>query len=251
MIFTAYRFRFSLLGSILTIVGISVFFSLGSWQIKRAEGKQALQDSIDSRKNAVEIIMRSSMIDLQNIYYSPVRAVGHYDVDYEILIDSEVHQGRAGYHVLTPLVLSDEQAVIMVNRGWVPVGRSRQVLPNISVPSGELTVFGVISPHKSKPALILDKANLGVTKVWAYFDADAYALKTGYNLLPAVILMDENKGNGYIRDWPKYNAKVGMHLGYAVQWYFFAAVVFFTYLAVNFKKKSVSHIAGERGKTNE
>lgn len=242
MILTAYQFRFSLLGSILAVIGVSIFFSLGTWQVERAEEKQSLQDKIDSRQNSAEVIMRSSVANIEDKFYTPVKATGHYDSKHEILIDNEVYQGKAGYHVLTPLILKQDQSVVMVNRGWVPVGRSRQVLPDISTPTAEVTIVGIISPPKSKPALILDQANPDSSKVWSYFDPEVYASKTGYTLQAAVILMDESKGEGYLRYWPKYDAKVSMHVGYAIQWYFFALIVLITYIAVNFKKKETNHV---------
>ncbi len=244
--FARYHFRFSFLGSLLAVIGMSLFFSLGTWQINRASLKQGLQDKIDSRQLSAVLTLKSAAFNIEGKYYSPVQAVGHYDSKNEILIDSEVHQGVAGYHVLSPFILKQDQSVVMVNRGWVPVGRSRQVLPVLTAPAGELTVLGMLSPHKSKPALILEQANLGSSKVWAYFDAAVYASKTGYKLLPAVILMDQDKGQGYIRSWPVYDAKVSMHIGYAIQWYFFACVVFVTYFSVNLKKKPLTNVTDKK-----
>ena len=40
----------------------------------------------------------------------------------QILIDNKVHDGRAGYHVVTPLVLADGR-VVLVDRGWIAAGR--------------------------------------------------------------------------------------------------------------------------------
>jgi len=241
MLLNNYYFRFSVLGTILAVLGISLFISLGTWQVNRAGVKEKLQHDIESRQSLSAFILKKSIADISSKVYIPVKALGHYDAKNEILIDNEIYQGNAGYHVLTPLILSEDQSVIMVNRGWVPLGRSRDVLPELTPPVGSIVVNGRISPHKSKPALILDQGNIKPGKVWQYFDYDKYIKYTGYNLLPVVILLDEKSGEGYIRNWPKYHSKVGMHIGYAIQWYVFAAIVFITYIAVNFKKKEQSN----------
>jgi len=248
MLASNYYFRFSFLGTILAILGISLFFSLGTWQVNRAGVKEKLQHDIESRQNQPSFTLQRSIDNISSKSFVPVKALGHYDAKYEILIDNEIQQGKAGYHVLTPLILSDDQSVIMVNRGWVPLGRSRDVLPELTAPAGSLVIHGRISPHKSKPALILDQGNIEPGKVWQFFDFEKYTKYTGYNLLPVVILLDKKSSDGYIRNWPKYTSKVGMHIGYAVQWYVFAVIVLITYIAVNLKKKEQSD---DNGTNNE
>ena len=39
----------------------------------------------------------------------------------KFLLDNRVHQERAGYHVLTPFRADGAEAVVLVNRGWVPL----------------------------------------------------------------------------------------------------------------------------------
>jgi len=237
MLFNKYYFRFSILGTILAIIGISVFFNLGTWQVNRAQLKEKMQHEIESKRIQPSFTLKASINDINDKIHTKVNAYGHFDNKNEILIDNEIHQGKAGYHVLTPLILEDKQSVIMVNRGWVPLGRSRDILPELTAPSGNIIINGRISRHKSKPALILDQEDSIPGKVWPYFDSEKYIKHTGYNLLPVVILMDAKADGGYARKWPNFNANKGMHIGYAIQWYVFAAIVLITYLGVNLKKK--------------
>jgi len=237
MLFNKYYFRFSILGTVLAIIGVSIFFNLGTWQVNRAELKEKMQHEIESKRNQASFTLKASINDINDRIHTPVKAFGHFDSNNEILIDNEIHQGKAGYHVLTPLILEDKQSIIMVNRGWVPLGRSRDILPELTTPSGNIIINGRISRHKSKPALILDQKDSIPGRVWPYFDSEKYTKHTGYNLLPVVILMDKKTDGGYVREWPNYNANKGMHIGYAIQWYVFAAIVLITYVAVNLKKK--------------
>lgn len=236
MLFSNYKFRFSLLGTILGLIGILLFSSLGTWQVFRAMEKQQLQQNMDLRVQQQAFMLDRNLNNIESRKYAQVEAIGHYDKSNEILIDNTIYKGRAGYHVLTPFILKEDQSVIIVNRGWVPLSRDRSILPELETPEGELHLHGIISPPKSKPPLILGELDT-TTKVWLYFDKIIFEKKSGQPLLPVIILLDKNDAHGYVREWPKYEEKVGMHIGYAIQWYVFALIVLVTYLGVNFKKR--------------
>jgi hypothetical protein len=56
------------------------------------------------------------------------------------LLDNQVRDGRPGYHVLTPLRMAEN--AILINRGWVPLGEFRQVLPDRECPRMIMTIGG-------------------------------------------------------------------------------------------------------------
>jgi len=239
MLFSNYQFRFSLLGTILGLLGLVVFSGLGTWQVFRAMEKQQLQDDMDIRVQQEAFTLDRNFMDIESRKYSKVEAIGRYNPSGEILIDNMINNGNAGYHVLTPFVLKKDQTVIMVNRGWVAVGRDRKILPELNVPQSEIHIHGIISPHRSMPPLILGELDTK-TKVWLYFDKAIFEEKLGKEILPVVILLDKNDTSGYIREWPKYEEKVSMHIGYAIQWYVFALIVLATYLGVNIQKRPIN-----------
>ncbi len=244
MLFSNYQFRFSLLGTVLGIIGILVFSGLGTWQVFRAIEKQQLQNDMDIKVQQETITLDRNQADIESEKYIKVAALGQYNKSGEILIDNMISNGKAGYHILTPFILKEDKSVIMVNRGWVAVGRDRKKIPKLDSPQGEIRIHGILSPHRSKPPLILGELDTK-TKVWLYFDKTLYEKKSGEKLLPLVILLDKNDDYGYVREWPKYEEKVAMHIGYAIQWYVFAVIVLMTYIGVNFKKRSVNKNQGD------
>jgi len=231
-----YQFRFSLLGTILAIIGLSIFTTLGTWQVYRAMEKQQLQAEMDIKLEQPILQLNKNIADIESKKYLKVHAQGHFDNAHEILIDNMVQNGNAGYHVLTPFVLQADKSVILVNRGWVPVGRDRRILPELSAPTKNITIQGIISPPKSRPPLLLGDPDIK-SKVWLYFDAIQFKKKSGKDVLPVIILLDKDNEHGYTREWPKYEVKIGMHIGYAIQWYVFALIVLVTYISLNLKKK--------------
>jgi surfeit locus 1 family protein len=244
MLFSNYKFRFSLLGTVLALVGISLFSSLGTWQVFRSFEKQELEKQLHHKQQQQAFKLDRAIENIKQKHYLLAEATGHYDKANEVLIDNVIYKGKAGYHVLTPFVLNEDQSVIMVNRGWVPVNRDRRILPEIKTPEGKITILGKIAPHKSKPPLILGEIDTS-KKDWLYFDKEVFAKKTGTPILPVIILLDKNDANGYVREWPKYEDKVGMHIAYAIQWYVFALIVLVTYFGVNLKKIKENNIPEE------
>ena len=219
-------------------MGICLFSALGTWQVYRAIEKQQLQLEMDSKAEKTVYKLDSNEADIESKKYLKTIATGHYDINNEILIDNVVYNGTAGYHVLTPFILQGDKSVIIVNRGWLPVGRDRRILPQTSAPDEIIEISGVLAPHKSRPPVILGDPDIK-SKVWLYFDQAVFRLKSDYDILPVIILLDKDDAYGYTRDWPKYEVKVGMHIGYAIQWYVFGLIVLATYIGVNFKKRSI------------
>src|SRR6202040_4418128 len=115
--------------TLLTLVLIAFLISLGRWQLRRADEKRALFDSFAAGTDATRPIDLGTS-PLRR--YQHIEAGGHYDQARQILIDNMVNAGRAGYFVITPFALTDG-GWVLVNRGWVPLGASRAVLPTIPV----------------------------------------------------------------------------------------------------------------------
>ncbi len=236
-----YYFRFSLLGTVLAIAGLALFGSLGVWQTYRAIEKQALQDEMDIKVQLPPFVLNDAVDDLDGKKFLKTEASGVYDKDNIILLDNIVQDGVAGYYVMAPFILETSGGgtqTIMVNRGWVPVGRDRKILPELETPTGEIQIQGVLAPPRSKPPLILVEPVIE-DKVWPYYDGERYAERIGRKVLPVIMLLSENDPYGYVRQWPKYETKVGMHIGYAIQWYVFALIVVATYFGLNIKKREV------------
>ena len=83
-------------------------------------------------------------IDLQSpqvARYPYVEAVGSYDETRQILIDNMVEGERAGYYVITPFALQGG-GWVLVNRGWVPLGKTRAERPAIPVAANLRTIRG-------------------------------------------------------------------------------------------------------------
>src|SRR5690606_21264936 len=133
------RFAPSLLGTLLALVGIVSVANLGVWQLNRAAEKRALLDQMSAGAASIRPLETASQ-DVPR--YQTVTATGRYDAAHQILLDNMPSmRGMPGYRVLTPFELRGD-GWILVDRGWLPMGRSRATLPNVAVDGDERTILG-------------------------------------------------------------------------------------------------------------
>ncbi|HSQ69120.1 MAG TPA: SURF1 family protein, partial [Steroidobacteraceae bacterium] len=115
-----------------TALLLAAFVSLGYWQIGRYREKQGMVESFAAGSNTSLELGAQSVAKLPR--YQHVRVRGAYDPSRQVLLDNMPSAtGRPGYRVLTPLRRTVSDVLLMVDRGWVPLGATREDLPDVSV----------------------------------------------------------------------------------------------------------------------
>jgi surfeit locus 1 family protein len=114
--------------TVLTLAAVTLFVRLGVWQWQRMQEKTALQQLFDAGGRAVAELSSGSTDALPR--YTQIKVQGSYDGEHQFLLDNISYQGQPGYDVLTPLRLADG-LTLMVNRGWIPLGNNRRLLPDV------------------------------------------------------------------------------------------------------------------------
>jgi hypothetical protein len=106
-----YRLRFvpRPVATIATAAAVFLFVALGDWQLERAAEKRALYDDFARAEPALPLPPASVAVPR----YQRVTASGSYDSSHQFLLDNMSESGRAGMHVLTPLLLADGGAVVV------------------------------------------------------------------------------------------------------------------------------------------
>jgi len=236
----AFDFRPGLWPTLATLLVLPLLIGLGVWQLERASWKQGLVDSHEGQGRLPPVAFMAAMVG-DDTQYRRVFARGYYDLEHQLLLDNRTLEGHAGYHVLTPLRLADSGGVVLVNRGWVPVGSSRAVLPEIPGTAGEVLVDATIKlpPRKYFRLGDIDEDNSGWPKVVQQLRMDSLEQLLGVTLQPLILLLDKQDEFGFVRDWkPVYGATPDKHRAYAVQWFTLAVVLFMIYIGVNSKRRS-------------
>ncbi len=237
-----YEFRPDVLPSAIGLLVLILLISLGFWQLDRAEQKRLLLQAYGERPTDAAISISSDFTPGPDWRYRRAQLVGTYDAEHQFLLDNRVQPGRVGYHVLTPLRLARGDAVVLVNRGWVPQGATRAELPALQTPGEvELGVEGLIDFPPQKVFVLGEGEDRdpGWPKVLQQVRLDLHAQQLGVRLLPMVLLLDKDQPGGFVRDWNPVVVGPERHVGYAVQWFALAAALVILYVWANLKRSGV------------
>ena len=205
-----------------------VFVGLGVWQLNRLEERR-LQNEVSAERFAaapvsLETLVTESGGDLEALGLRRALFTGIYDSDGEVLIRSQVHLGTAGFHSVVPLVGGSGEAVL-VNRGWVPLSAVEQTIQEADPPAGEVTVEGWIEASQTRPPLGQVEPP-GILSVLNRIDIDRIQEQSAHPLAPVYLVEIVDRGDTLPVpvDEPDFDDD-GPHLGYAIQWFGFAAVL--------------------------
>lgn len=213
--------------------------TLGNWQRHRASEKRALSGEYAIAVSAPALPFDGTLPDLAALRYRRVQISGTYLTDKQVLIDNKLHAGKAGYDVVTPLRMARSGRTILIDRGWIPVGTSRAVLPVVPAPANRVTIEGRVA---LPPRYFELQANAHPGTLWQNLDIGRMSTTMGLDLLPVFIeqLSTENGGDGLLRDWPAPDFGVGQHLSYMVQWYSLAGLAIVLWLSLNWRERRKS-----------
>lgn len=224
--------------TVATLVVMALCIRLGFWQYNKAQSKILAQQKIDQGMMQAPVKLPSVIDDQDEWRYKRVSFKGVYEPEYQIILDNRVHNGKAGYHVITPVKISGDNGYILVNRGWVIASPDRK-LPSISTPDDELDFVGDIEFPIEKAFTLEAAASKEATwqPLWQHIDMKRYQEIVSFGVKPYIIrLSPASAAGGFVRDWPVPKSRIMVHLGYAYQWFGFALTLFVIYIVLNIKK---------------
>ncbi len=225
----------------LAVVLVLVMLRLGVWQLDRAEQRQTLVDQVLlNSKVPVELddlvqsfkTVHTLPADTQKTLFDdyrfrPLTIRGQYQAEYSLLIENQVHQNRGGYQVITAFQPVNSEQMVMVSRGWIAAGETRQDLPAFATPTDTVTLNGRLALPYPKPPLWKEDYPVSEGIVWQYLPIDKYAQQIGVSVLPLMLeLAPEKAGSdGLVTRWNTIDDSwVNKHKAYAVQWFAMALV---------------------------
>jgi cytochrome oxidase assembly protein ShyY1 len=205
---------------VIAVVVAATCVNLGLWQLRRLDERRALNAEILDRRSA-------SPLSIEDVAgsaaepYRPATARGAYDIEHEVLVYGRSLDGEAGHHVVTPLLLPDGGAVLVV-RGWVPFAMQAAPVRAAAPPANEVRVEGFLAPDEGDGSVAPD-AN-GVVRV---LDVRGIASSLPYDVFPLPLqLADQTppQPGSLPIPVPLPALSEGPHLSYAIQWFAFAVV---------------------------
>jgi cytochrome oxidase assembly protein ShyY1 len=206
---------------VLAVVVAATCISLGLWQLRRLEERRMLNAKIFERGSAAPVTIEDVSAGSDADPYRPAAAQGTYDVSHEVLVYGRSLGGEAGHLVVTPLVLDDGGAVLVI-RGWVPFAMQSAPVRGALPPPGEVEVGGFLAPDEGDGTTAPDQG--GVIRA---LDVEGIASSLPYGVFPFPLQLARQtpaQSGSLPTPVPMPDLSEGPHLSYAIQWFSFAAV---------------------------
>jgi surfeit locus 1 family protein len=228
------------------VIVLAALLSLGFWQWGRAGEKQATIDLAASasatQASAIDQVTEAHLLA------GPVQVAlsGSWKPQWQFLWDNRVHSGQAGFEAISVIITDTDQA-ILVNRGWVPLGRSRADLPDVMLDVSDADDKWVLEGLLTRPSkglvggvAVHDQASWPM--LLQYFDYELIGQLIGREVVPAVLQLNgasqQSLGEKmYVANWqPVAGLPPMRHIGYSVQWFAMAFMLTVLFIFYNVKK---------------
>ena len=208
----------------------AVLIGLGVWQLQRLHWKEGLIAEIETRSKGAPITLQQATAIAReggDPGYYRVKVEGRFDHAKELYLYA-VSEGRAGWHVITPLT-SGNGGVVLIDRGFVP-----DELKNPAArPDGELSstvaVTGIVRVPETQGSFVPDN-EIGANR-WFWRDLPAMARAIGASEVAPFYL--EAEKSDVPGGWPEGGQTrlelPNNHLQYALTWFLMAAALLVIY----------------------
>lgn len=236
------RFRIRWIPLLATVIVAAIGVSLGQWQTRRGDEKQAIQAKMAARQSAPAMTLENAAgIDVAVAEFRHIKLRGRFVPTWVTYLENRPYNGVPGFYVLMPFkITGSAESAILIERGWAPRdANDRTRVPVVPTPADEIEIEGVI---RSDAGHLLQLGAAEAPRPGAIMqnlDIAAYARASQLPLAPFVVEQSGEIKDGLVRDWPAPSLGIDRHRGYAVQWYALAlmAVIFFVVTGFRSGKK--------------
>ena len=156
---------------------------------------------------------------------------GKWENKKQLLIDNVIHQGIAGYKVLTPLRIDETNKLILVDRGWIKQNKFRDQLPDIQIPDDFESVSGTLEQPELGLVLSDELISDNWPKISQTKNVEIISKAYTEEIFPMILLADPLLKNSleYIKITPTNMTPI-KHYGYSSQWFLMFIVLCFMYI---------------------
>ena len=203
---------------------ITLFCSLGTWQLYRLQWKQNIISQISEGLKSTPIKYSQNI----NKNYQKVFLTGKYNFENQIYLYSLNEKGQPGFDVVTPFETTSGENVL-VNRGWVKKEFKNSF--DINILSKNIT--GMLRQSNKKNIFTPD--NDINENIWFSINLKDAQKFTGKKFNKFIVYLEDENIN--IPKPKKITVDVpNNHLKYAITWYSISISILFYYLYFRKKK---------------
>ena len=207
-----------------------ILIMLGSWQVQRLGWKSDLILNYNNNFQQAPITVNELLKQRQKNKYRRTIINGQYDHTNEIKIIGKTYEGNAGFHIITPFILENNE-IIYINRGWVPKKYADKKTRKFSLLEENVKVVGLVRLPQKKGYFVPE--NEPENGFW--FTIIPEELNRHLNIIGEnEFYIDELNIDEKLKLPMPANGKVQVpnnHLQYAITWYSLALGLLIVYFA--------------------
>jgi len=218
------------------------FIKLGFWQLDRKDEKITLimKKAELSKSQGIQ----PSDITSATESGTPVELKGAFDKKVILLLDNKILDGVVGFEVLQ--LFRDLSGLnFLVNRGFVPAGRTRLENPEIPKIEDFLGAFeGYVYRQTTNPyAIEAEEVDYNFPQIVQKEDIFDLSRKLNTEVSPFIIRMRDNQAGALPRSWQVSNIRPEKHQAYAVQWFLMSLAILMAWLSftIRFSRNERDH----------
>lgn len=218
------------LTTLLAIAGVIVLIRLGIWQLDRLKWRRTFNSHYLQQVAMPALFLNESVEDpvLIDSEYRQVRAKGHYDFGGEVYLQNQAFQNQPGFRALTPYVLDGSEMVVYVDRGWIGMDAIETMDEINQNAEGEQEISGVIRLPQQRNSFGIDPdaEKSPDSRFWMIVNLERLQERERRTVLPIYIQLTKKETSNLPIPVPnEIEISEGPHMGYAIQWFFFATLL--------------------------
>jgi surfeit locus 1 family protein len=170
------------------------------WQWERHVQKQELIATLQAtlHRDVADLhLLASSNPQWENETWRRVRVSGSYDFSREVIVRrNRGSNDHAGFHVITPLKIDSSDRYVLVDRGFIPLGRQEREYRTRYQTPDRAELYGIVKAS-SAPKFLAPKdpspsPNSPWIDLWIRVNIEAMQKQLPYEVLPVYIEVMEN-----------------------------------------------------------
>lgn len=224
--------------TVLALILISLFISLGVWQLERAAEKKKLIKNYHKQSNEAPLPGYQLLLNAsQDWRFYRVTLEGRFDHQYTLLLDNKTFQGKIGYEVYTLFHAKDLPFPVLVDRGFVPIGTTRKKLPLIPHIIGQISITGMLNlpPRYQAFSQMAESPFTWPLRVQYLNIQELTELLHLPKIFPYVLQLDPKNPVAFPLEWQIIIMPPEKHYAYALQWFAIAFTLLVLWVALNWR----------------
>lgn len=235
----SWTFKPALWPTIGFLILLFMLIRLGFWQLDRGQQKVVLHKTFIERQSKEPVNFSNVKAKkFEDLYWSSFYLEGEFVEGPQFYLDNQVENTVVGYHVFTLFRADNLDKLLLVNRGWINLGKTRQSLLEAEYPTGRVKLLVEAKPLpytgvefiELQPEEVEDNYRIQRIKV------EKLEKIVKEKILPLSFRLDVKSEHGFIRNWKKPGSDHAKHYGYSFQWFAMALALSIIYLVLNIKR---------------